>query len=70
MTSNILIAIKNLVENPVIALTAHYLGRNRVNGVGNAVPVNMAYALASKIMQDLMPILSKSEFKERLLVNF
>ncbi len=38
--------------------------------VGNAVPVNMAYALASKIMQDLMPILSKSESEERLLVNF
>ena len=38
--------------------------------VGNAVPVNMAYALASKIMQDLMPVLSKSELEERLLVNF
>lgn len=38
--------------------------------VGNAVPVNMAYALASKIMQDLMPVLSKSEIEERLLVNF
>lgn len=38
--------------------------------VGNAVPVNMAYALASKIMQDLMPILSNSELEERLLVNF
>ena len=38
--------------------------------VGNAVPVNMAYALASKIMQDLMPILSSSELEERLLVNF
>ena len=36
MTSNILIAIKNLVENPVVSLTAHYSGRNRVNGVGNA----------------------------------
>lgn len=38
--------------------------------VGNAVPVNMAYALASKIMQDLMPILSNSELEERLLVKF
>ena len=38
--------------------------------VGNAVPVNMAYALASKIMQDLMPILSRLELEERLLVNF
>ncbi len=39
MTSNILIAIKNLVQNPVVALTAHYSGRNRVNGVGNALEI-------------------------------
>ena len=38
--------------------------------VGNAVPVNMAYALAIKIMQDLMPVLSNIELEERLLVNF
>ncbi len=46
---------------------------NLANGykmVGNAVPVNMAYALASKIMQDLKPVLSKSEIEEKLLVNF
>lgn len=38
--------------------------------VGNAVPVNMAYALASKIMQDLMPVLLQLELEDRLLVNF
>lgn len=38
--------------------------------VGNAVPVNMAYALASKIMQDLMSVLSNAELEERILVNF
>ena len=38
--------------------------------VGNAVPVNMAYALASKIMQDLMSVLSNAESEERILVNF
>lgn len=70
MTSNILIAIKNLVENPVIALTAHYSGRNRVNGFGNAVLVNMAYALASKIMQDLISVLSNIELEQKLLVNY
>lgn len=37
MSSNILIAIKNLIEIPVIALTSHYLGRNRANGVGDAL---------------------------------
>lgn len=39
MTSNILIAIKNLVQNPIVSLTAHYSGRNRVNGVGNALEI-------------------------------
>lgn len=38
--------------------------------VGNAVPVNMAYALAEKIMQDLTSILSNSDLGDRLLVNF
>ncbi len=37
--------------------------------VGNAVPVNMAYALASKIMQDIGTIISKQENEYRLLVN-
>ena len=37
--------------------------------VGNAVPVNMAYALASKIMQDIVTIISKQENEYRLLVN-
>lgn len=42
---------------------------NLINGykmVGNAVPVNMAYALASKIMEDLSYIL----VNEKRLVNF
>ncbi len=37
--------------------------------VGNAVPVNMAYALASKIMQDMVTIMSNQENEYRLLVN-
>ena len=37
MASNILIAIKNLIENPIIELTSHYSGRNRANGVGDAL---------------------------------
>lgn len=37
--------------------------------VGNAVPVNMAYALANKIMQDLT-LLTETNLEERLLVNF
>ncbi len=37
MASNILIAIKNLIENPIISIKSYYFGRNRVNGVGNAL---------------------------------
>lgn len=37
MTSNILIAIKNLIEKPVLELNSHYSGRNRANGVGDAL---------------------------------
>lgn len=39
MTSNVLIAIKNLINNPIIELSAHYSGRNSVNGMGNALEV-------------------------------
>ena len=37
--------------------------------VGNAVPVNMAYALASKIMQDMITIISNQENEYRVPVN-
>lgn len=37
MTSNILIAIKNLVDNHIFELISHYSGRNRANGVGDAL---------------------------------
>lgn len=37
MTSNVLIAIKNLIENPVISIKSHYSGRNRVNNIGEAL---------------------------------
>lgn len=38
--------------------------------VGNAVPVNMAYALANKIMQDLTLLLTEASLEEKLLINF
>lgn len=37
MQSNILIAIKNLINKPVLELISHYSGRNRANGVGDAL---------------------------------
>lgn len=47
---------------------------NLINGykmVGNAVPVNMAYVLANKIMEDLSVVLNPYEIQEKqLAVNF
>ena len=37
MNSNVLIAIKNLVENPIFSIVSHYFGRHRVNSVGDAL---------------------------------
>lgn len=37
--------------------------------VGNAVPVNMAYALASKIMQDLRLVLKENNYYKELMVG-
>lgn len=50
MTSNILIAIKNLIKNPIIKLTAHYSGRNHVNGVGNALEVYIKDLFANTLL--------------------
>ena len=35
--SNILQAISNLINNPILDLTFHYAGRNRANGMGDAL---------------------------------
>jgi len=35
--SNILQAISNLANNPILDLTSHYVGRNRANGMGDAL---------------------------------
>ena len=52
MTSNILIAIKNLIENPVVTLTAHYSGKNRVNGIGNALEVYIKDLFANTFLYE------------------
>jgi len=49
MNSNILKAIKNLIENPVVSIKSHYLGRNRVNGVGDALEKYVKDLFASTI---------------------
>lgn len=50
--SNILIAIRNLVENHIIALTAHYFGRNRINGIGNALEVYIKDLFANTLLNE------------------
>lgn len=52
MVSNILIAIQNLINSPITALTAHYSGRNRINGVGNALEIYIKDLFANTLFCD------------------
>lgn len=52
MSSNILKAIKNLVENPILELTAHYSGRNSANGMGNALEVFVKDLFAGTLLYE------------------
>ncbi len=52
MTSNVLIAIKNLVKNPVLSICAHYSGRNRANAVGDALEEYIKDLFANTIFCD------------------
>jgi len=60
--SNILIAIKNLIENPVVSIKSHYSGRNRINGVGDAL---------EKYVKDLFAntIFCEDEYKKFSVYN-
>jgi len=62
VNSNVLVAIKNLVENPVVSIKSHYSGRNRVNGVGDAL---------EKYIKDLFAntIFCKDEYKKINIYN-
>ncbi len=50
--SNILQAIKNLVQNPVVEIISHYSGRNRVNGVGDALEKYVKDLFADTLNED------------------
>lgn len=52
VVSNILQAIKNLIENPVVELISHYSGRNRVNGVGDALEKYIKDLFANTLNED------------------
>ena len=52
MASNILIAIKNLIKNPIFELVSHYSGRNRVNGVGDALEKYIKDLFANTLLID------------------
>ncbi|MCI1273993.1 MAG: NgoPII family restriction endonuclease [Clostridiaceae bacterium] len=60
--ANILTAIKNLIDNPIIELTSHYSGRNRANGVGDAL---------EKFTKDLFAntLFETDEYKKTLKYN-
>lgn len=57
ITSNILVAIKNLATQPIISIKSHYSGRNRVNGVGDALEkyVKEFYCIMKKEKFDSFP---------------
>lgn len=49
--TNILEAIINIVNNPVVAIRNHYTGRNRVNNVGEALEMFVKDAFANTIQE-------------------
>ena len=49
--TNILEAIVNIANNPVVAITNHYTGRNRANNVGEALEMFVKDAFANTIQE-------------------
>jgi hypothetical protein len=49
--TNILEAIVNIVDNPVVAIRNHYTGRNRANNVGEALEMFVKDAFANTIQE-------------------
>lgn len=49
--TNILEAIVNIANNPVVAIRNHYTGRNRVNNVGEALEMFVKDAFANTIQE-------------------
>jgi len=52
MASNILTAIRNMVENPIIEIKDYYSGRNRANSVGGALEEYIKDLFANTINLD------------------
>lgn len=50
--TNILEAIVNIANNPVVAIRNHYTGRNRVNSVGEALELFVKDAFANTIQEE------------------
>jgi hypothetical protein len=49
--TNILEAIVNIANNPVVAIRNHYTGRNRANNVGEALEMYVKDAFANTIQE-------------------
>ena len=51
--SNILKAVKNIVQNPIINLVDYYEGRNRINNSGKALENYIQDVFAGTLIDDL-----------------
>lgn len=49
--TNILEAIVNIANNPIVKIKNHYTGRNRVNNVGEALELFIKDAFANTILE-------------------
>lgn len=49
MTTNILVAIKNIVENPITNLVSFYNSHNRINNVGEALEIYIKDVFANSV---------------------
>lgn len=49
MTTNILVAINNIVENPITNLGSFYSARNRINNVGEALEIYIKDVFANSV---------------------
>ncbi|HNT30082.1 MAG TPA: NgoPII family restriction endonuclease, partial [bacterium] len=50
MITNVLIAIKNIVTNPVTNLVTHYSSHNRINNVGEALEIYIKDIFADSVI--------------------
>ena len=59
MTTNLLIALANIIENPITDLVSHYKGSNRANNMGDALETYIkdifCYSINDSIHNSITP---------------